>query len=125
MIRTGKDARCVKTVEPLAPVNSHSALTLLGKGEETRPAEDKTTHRLQNNIQIQDTHKGVESSYPACNPNKAEDAPQHGHSHKRHYQGNDITEGTKARQVQIEALGHNLVNITQHNYFQYFKNPDI
>lgn len=124
MIRTGKDARGVKTGESLAPANSHSVLTLLGKGE-IRPAEDKTTRRLQNIIKIQDTYKGIESSYPACNPNKAEDAPQHGHSHKCHYQGNDITKRTKARRVQIEVFRHNLVNLTQHSYFQYFKGPDI
>lgn len=104
MIRTGKDARCVKTGESLAPVNPHSALTLPGKGEEIRPAGDKTPHRLQNNIKIQDTYKGIESSYPACNPNKAEDAPQHGHSHKCHYQGNDITKGQKQDRYKLKCL---------------------
>lgn len=123
MIRTGKDARCVKTEESLASVYSQSVLTLLGKGEEIRPAEGKTTHRLQSNVKMQDTYKSIESSCPACDPNKAEDAPQHGDSHKCHYQGNDIAERTKAGQVRIEALSHNSVNVT--HYFQYFKGPDI
>lgn len=116
MIRTGKDTTCIKTEASLAAVNSQSALTLLGKREEVRPG-DKTTHRMQSSRKSQDTHKSIESSCPARNPYEAEEAPQHGHSHKCHYQGNDITERTKARQVQTAARSHSSVNIMQCSYF--------
>lgn len=81
MIGTGKKARLESLRCQLILVLHW---TLLGEGEAIRPAEGETTPRLQNSIKIQDTHEGVESSYPAGNPDQAEDAPQHGHSHQRH-----------------------------------------
>jgi len=84
MIRTGKDTRCIKTEESLASVNSQSVLILLGKREEVRPGTRLLTACKATNRKAQDTHKSIESSCPARNPYEAEDAPQHGHSHKCH-----------------------------------------